>query len=73
MLLQQNKNKQTNNLPHAKVFEQVGIPLTLRVLANFLKFFLAKLDCFIDSRLGHDKRIKKNYTKERGSGSNGRR
>jgi hypothetical protein len=46
-------------LPHAKVFEQVGPPLTLRVLAKFLQFFLAKLDCFIDLRLGHDKRIKK--------------
>jgi hypothetical protein len=46
-------------LPHAKVFEQIGIPLTLTVLANFLQFFLAKLECFIDLRLGHDKRIKK--------------
>jgi hypothetical protein len=60
-------------LPHAKEFEQVGIPLTLRVIANFLQFFLAKLDCFIDLRLGHDEKIKKIDTKERGSGSNGRR
>jgi hypothetical protein len=61
------------NLPHAKVFEQVKIPLTLRVLANFLQFFLAKLDCSIDFRLGHDKRIKKIDTIEKSSGSNGRR
>jgi hypothetical protein len=46
-------------LPHAKVFEQVGPPLTLRVLANFLQFFLAKLDCFIDLRLGHDEKSNK--------------
>jgi hypothetical protein len=53
-------------LPHAKVFEQVGIPLTLRVLAIFVLFFLAKLDFFIDLILGHDKRIKKIDTKEQG-------
>jgi hypothetical protein len=59
-------------MPHAKVFKQVGKSLTLRVLAKFLHFFLAQLDYFIDLRLGHDKRIKKIDTKERGGGSNGR-
>jgi hypothetical protein len=44
----------------------------LRVLANFLQFFLEKLECFIDLRLVHDKKIKKIDTIERDGGSNGR-
>jgi hypothetical protein len=52
-------------MPHAKVFEQVGIPLTLRILVNFLQFFRAQFGFFIDLRLSHDKRIKKIYIKER--------
>jgi hypothetical protein len=36
------------NMPHAKVFEQGGKPLTLKASANFLQFFLVKLDCFTD-------------------------
>jgi hypothetical protein len=58
-------------MPHAKVFEQSGIPLTLRVSTSFLQYFLAKLDCFIDLRLGQVKRVKKLCTKERGNDSNG--
>jgi hypothetical protein len=53
------------NRTHAKVFEQVRIPLTLWVLVNFLQFFQAKLDFSVDLRLGHDKRIKKYRKRER--------
>jgi hypothetical protein len=35
------------NMPLANIFEQVGVPLSVRVLEIFLQFFQALLDCQI--------------------------
>jgi hypothetical protein len=55
--------------PYAKVFEHGGISRKLKFSKDFLQFFLAELDCFIDLRFNHDKRIYKIDIKGLGCGS----